>query len=42
LSRELAVRLRDAGVRWHPAKGDAFVVPDRDVDDLPGPPASFV
>jgi hypothetical protein len=33
LSRKLALRLRDAGVRWHPAQGDAFVVPDRDLDD---------
>lgn len=33
LGRELAARLRDAGVRWHPARGDAFVVPDRDLDD---------
>jgi hypothetical protein len=33
LSRELAIRLRDAGLRWHPARGDAFVVPDRDLDE---------
>jgi hypothetical protein len=33
LSRELAIRLRDAGLRWHPARGDAFVVPGRDLDD---------
>ncbi|WP_144877050.1 pilus assembly protein CpaE [Microbacterium sp. 1.5R] len=24
ISRELAVRLRDAGLRWHPAEGDRF------------------
>ncbi len=33
LSPELAIRLRDAGLRWHPARGDAFVVPGRDLDD---------
>jgi hypothetical protein len=33
LSLELAVALRDAGVPWHPAPGDAFVVPDRDLDE---------
>jgi len=33
LSRELAVALRGAGLRWSPAKGDRFVVPDRDLDD---------
>jgi hypothetical protein len=33
LSRELAIRLRDAGLRWDPARGDAFLVPDRDLDD---------
>lgn len=33
LSLELAVALRDAGVQWHPAPGDAFVVPDRDLDE---------
>ena len=32
LSVELAVALRDAGVAWTPAPGDAFVVPDRDLD----------
>jgi hypothetical protein len=32
LSVELAVALRDAGVVWRPAPGDAFVVPDRDLD----------
>ena len=33
LSRALAESLRDAGLRWAPAKGDRFVVPDRDLDD---------
>jgi hypothetical protein len=30
---ELARRLRDAGLRWQPQRGDAFVIPDRDMDD---------
>jgi hypothetical protein len=30
---DLAVRLRDAGLRWKPASGDRFVIPDRDMDD---------
>ena len=33
LSPELAVRLRAAGVRWHPTPGDAFVVPGLHLDD---------
>jgi len=33
ISVELAKRLRDAGVRWTPAAGDRFVIPDRDMDD---------
>jgi hypothetical protein len=33
LDRELARSLRRAGVRWSPAKGDRFMVPDRDLDD---------
>ena len=33
LSLELALALRDAGVVWHPAAGDAFVVPDREMDE---------
>ena len=33
ISIELAKRLRDAGVRWIPAAGDRFVIPDRDMDD---------
>ncbi len=34
LTRDLAVALRSAGVVWSPAKGDRFVVTDRDLDDL--------
>ncbi len=30
---ELARRLRDAGLVWSPAAGDAFAVPDRDLDE---------
>ena len=33
LSLELALALRAAGVTWIPTPGDAFVVPDRDLDD---------
>jgi len=33
LPLELAVALRDAGMQWAPAPGDAFVVPDRDLDE---------
>jgi hypothetical protein len=33
LSLELALALRDAGVVWHPAVGDAFVVPGREMDE---------
>ena len=33
ISVELAKRLRDAGVRWNPAPGDRFIIPDRDMDD---------
>jgi hypothetical protein len=33
LSRELARELLGAGLRWAPAKGDRFFVPDRDLDD---------
>jgi hypothetical protein len=29
---DLARRLKDAGLAWHPARGDAFAVPDRDLD----------
>lgn len=30
---DLARRLRDAGLEWHPRHGDRFVIPDRDMDD---------
>ena len=33
ISIELARKLRDAGLRWTPAPGDRFVVPNRDMDD---------
>ena len=33
ISRELALRLRDAGVTWSPRNGDTFWVPDRELDD---------
>lgn len=33
ISTDLARRLCDAGVVWHPVKGDRFVVPDHDLDD---------
>ena len=33
LSRDLAIALRDAGLRWTPVTGDRFLVPDRDLDD---------
>ena len=29
---ELARALRDAGLPWRPARGDSFVMPDRDMD----------
>jgi hypothetical protein len=32
ISLDLARRLRSAGLRWSPEKGDRFVVPDRDMD----------
>ncbi len=32
LTIELARALRDAGLRWTPARGDSFVVPDRGMD----------
>ena len=32
LSVALARALRDAGLRWTPARGDAFVIPDREMD----------
>jgi len=30
---DLALRLKKAGLRWHPAPGDRFAIPDRDLDD---------
>ncbi len=33
ISVELARALRAAGVEWRPEPGDAFIVPDRDLDD---------
>jgi hypothetical protein len=33
LSVDLAQRLRAAGLRWTPARGDRFVLPRRDMDD---------
>ena len=33
ISVELAKLLRGAGVRWDPAPGDRFVLPDRGMDD---------
>jgi hypothetical protein len=32
LTVDLARELRDAGLRWEPAEGDRFVLPDRDLD----------
>jgi hypothetical protein len=29
----LAMRLRDAGLRWDPAPGDRFAIPNREMDD---------
>lgn len=33
INAELAQALRAAGLVWHPHRGDAFMVPDRDLDD---------
>lgn len=33
ISVALARRLRDAGLRWDPARGDAFVIVDRGIDE---------
>jgi hypothetical protein len=33
ISVDLARRLRDVGLRWTPARGDRFVVVDRDMDE---------
>jgi hypothetical protein len=32
ISVPLALRLRDAGLRWTPARGDRFIIPDRGMD----------
>ena len=32
ISIELARQLRDSGLRWQPAEGDRFIVPDRGLD----------
>ncbi len=32
ISIDLARRLRDGGLVWHPADGDRFFIPDRDLD----------
>jgi hypothetical protein len=33
ISLDLALQLRDAGLRWRPATGDRFVLPRRGMDD---------
>jgi hypothetical protein len=33
ISLDLAVALRKAGLKWLPAPGDRFAIPDRDLDD---------
>nr|BFE60802.1 hypothetical protein GCM10020063_053280 [Dactylosporangium thailandense] len=33
ISVELAIELREACLRWHPAPGDRFAIPDRGLDD---------
>lgn len=33
ISLDLAVALRNAGLKWLPAPGDRFAIPDRDLDD---------
>jgi hypothetical protein len=33
ISLDLAVSLRNAGLRWSPRPGDRFAIPDRDLDD---------
>ena len=34
ISFDLARALHDAGLAWHPAQGDRFHIPDRDLDHL--------
>lgn len=33
ISLNLAIQLRDAGLRWQPAERDAFALPGREMDD---------
>jgi hypothetical protein len=33
LGVEIAQQLKEAGLRWTPAPGDRFAIPDRDLDD---------
>jgi hypothetical protein len=33
ISLDLAVSLRNAGLRWSPSAGDRFAIPDRDLDE---------
>jgi len=33
ISVDLALQLKSAGLEWHPASGDRFVIPHRDMDD---------
>ncbi len=33
IALDLARRLRDGGLRWDPARGDRFVVPDKGMDE---------
>jgi hypothetical protein len=33
ISIDLAARLRQAGLAWHPSPGDRFAIPDRGLDD---------
>ncbi|MEH3078207.1 MAG: pilus assembly protein CpaE, partial [Quadrisphaera sp.] len=33
-STTTARALRDTGLQWRPAKGDRFVIPDREMDDV--------
>lgn len=33
ISRDLAIRLKRAGLAWEPAPHDRFVIPDRDLDE---------
>ena len=34
ISKELARKLRDAGLEWVPAEGDRFWIPDRDMEEF--------